>query len=375
MSVANNPHNQAMDLVESAIMERMRGNTERVAQLYAEALELELTAIHELEEQTERPEPTWSVLHRSAGWMAFNSNQFRLAKQLAAKALAGDPHPEIADELDDLLAQANYYERLRRNGIALGENAVQLSLSGQEVGPGIVNSEAVYQRIHSISLMIYRIAERQSGQAFRERGSPPKEIRERYQTLVSVPVAGSFLVTLRLGNPVQPLLPTMSDSMEILDEFMDILELANRARVADLQEKIPEPAYRRNFYGLAREIAPDGKRINRVGLSISKHGGERSVVITLPGSEFEPLPPDELPEVELESVELRGKLLYADATSATEDLIRIVDAVGRSHTVKVPSGMMNDIVRPMWDSMVTISGLRRGATIELQNITPEDAAD
>ena len=105
MKDAKSPHNQAMDLVEAAIGERSRGNGEKTARLYAEALELELAAIGELDKQGERVEPTWSILHRSAGWMAFNSGQLGLAERLAGKALAGNPHPEIAEELRDLLEQ------------------------------------------------------------------------------------------------------------------------------------------------------------------------------------------------------------------------------------------------------------------------------
>lgn len=107
-----NPHNQAMDLVETAILERTRGHEEKAIQLYAEALDLELAAIRELDERSDHAEPTWSVLHRSAGWMAFNSNQFRRAEKLASRALAGDPHPEIAEELRDLLAET--YARMHR---------------------------------------------------------------------------------------------------------------------------------------------------------------------------------------------------------------------------------------------------------------------
>ena len=107
MSATNNPHNRAMDLVETAILERMRGNMAKTVQLYAEALELELVAIRELDERGERAEPTWSVLHRSAGWMAFNSNRFHLAAKLARKALAGNPHPKIAEELRDLLKETH----------------------------------------------------------------------------------------------------------------------------------------------------------------------------------------------------------------------------------------------------------------------------
>ena len=107
MSAPNNPHNRAMDLVETAILERLRGNRAKTVQLYAEALELELVAIRELDERGERAEPTWSVLHRSAGWMAFNSHQFDMAAKLARKALAGNPHPEIAEELRDLQETIN----------------------------------------------------------------------------------------------------------------------------------------------------------------------------------------------------------------------------------------------------------------------------
>ena len=122
-ATTTNPHNQAMDLVETAILERTRGHGEKAIQLYAEALELELAAIRELDERGERAEPTWSVLHRSAGWMAFNSNQFLLAEKLASKALAGDPHSEIAEELRDLLAET--YARMHRKskGASMAETA------------------------------------------------------------------------------------------------------------------------------------------------------------------------------------------------------------------------------------------------------------
>ena len=107
MNNRTNHHQQAMDLVEAAILERMRGNLARTEELYAQALDLELAAIRDMEERNDQSEPTWSVLHRSAGWMALNSHQLRRAEQLAAKGLAGDPHPEIAEELRNLLEQIN----------------------------------------------------------------------------------------------------------------------------------------------------------------------------------------------------------------------------------------------------------------------------
>ncbi len=107
MRSAKELHDEAMDLVENAVLERLRGNAESTSKLYARALELELDAISELEKSGRVEEPTWSVMHRSAGWMAFNSGQYRKAEKLASKALAGNPHPEIAEELRDLWKRAN----------------------------------------------------------------------------------------------------------------------------------------------------------------------------------------------------------------------------------------------------------------------------
>ena len=108
-----------MDLVEKAILERIRGDMDVNAQLHKEALELELAAIAEMDKYGETAEPTWSVLHRSAGWMAFNSKQYRRAEQIASKALAGEPHPEIAEELRDLWEQANSHRHLELRGVEL----------------------------------------------------------------------------------------------------------------------------------------------------------------------------------------------------------------------------------------------------------------
>ena len=74
--------------------------------------------------------------------------------------------------------------------------------------------------------------------------------------LLSPPRNGSFAVMLQFGSPVQLPLPGMSPSAVIVDEFMDLIELVNKSRVNEIQELIPDQAYLRNFYGLAKKIAP-----------------------------------------------------------------------------------------------------------------------
>lgn len=108
MSAVNEFHNKAMDLAELAFVARMRGNNEKAVALFSDALDAELAAIAALDEPIE---PTFSVLHRSAGTIAFHCGQIRKAEQLAAIALAKDPPPEIAEELRDLMEQVKFKRR------------------------------------------------------------------------------------------------------------------------------------------------------------------------------------------------------------------------------------------------------------------------
>lgn len=51
-------------------------------------------------------EPTRSVLHRSAAWMAIDCGLLAEAKELAREGLDGHPPEEIAEELMEVLAKA-----------------------------------------------------------------------------------------------------------------------------------------------------------------------------------------------------------------------------------------------------------------------------
>ena len=113
-------HNKAMEVAFFADQERRRGNEKQAAELFEQALELELKA---LEEITEPVEPTYSILHRSAGWLALDCNKPRLAEQLACKALAGEPYPKIAEELRDLLAETYARMHGKPKGAAVTETA------------------------------------------------------------------------------------------------------------------------------------------------------------------------------------------------------------------------------------------------------------
>ena len=104
MSEINRLHDEAMDYAALALFERAKGNPEKAAPLFERALEYEVAAIDALDRYVE---PTYSVLHRSAATLALDCKQYRTAEKLAAKALAKDPPRFIAEELYDVLDQAN----------------------------------------------------------------------------------------------------------------------------------------------------------------------------------------------------------------------------------------------------------------------------
>ena len=76
MSVLDKLHDQAMEAAFLADLERRKGNEEDAAKLFEKALDLERQAIAEM---TTPVEPTWSILHRSAGWLALDCNRPRQA--------------------------------------------------------------------------------------------------------------------------------------------------------------------------------------------------------------------------------------------------------------------------------------------------------
>ena len=80
MSALDKFHNKAMEVAFFADQERRRGNEKQAVELFELALKLELKA---LEQITEFVEPTYSILHRSAGWLALDCNKPRLAEQNA----------------------------------------------------------------------------------------------------------------------------------------------------------------------------------------------------------------------------------------------------------------------------------------------------
>lgn len=371
MTRANELHNEAMAFVDDAFFARKRGDEEEALRSFALALASETAAIDALEER-ERVQPMYSVLYRSAATLALDCGRFDEAKSLAYKGLAVEPYAEIEEELLEVVEQVTAQRHLEVRGIALAPEDVQLNLAGPSVAPDFIESSEVLNRIRDSFKMFQRIAERIRfpDRPFRETNRLPKPIAG-YALYLSPARPGSYSVTLRLAaEQSQMSFEGMQGPDAVVDEFMDLVQLLNGSQIEELHKRIPDEAYYRNFMALSKRIAPDGERITQVGFTTRKHGSHRTTALTVPREKV--VTPGISEEIQhtSEPVIQEGYLLYADARKT--DTIMLVQGEQTSSKIVVPDGMMDDIVRPMWDSYVQVSGIRKGRRFILEDIIPTD---
>jgi hypothetical protein len=243
-------------------------------------------------------------------------------------------------------------------------------LVGRAVAAGMTLLEDFFPRIHSFQALVYRIVQRNLNLAYT--GGVPADIRNSYHMFVSPPRSGSFAVSLKLGtSSLQMPLPGFLGASQVVSEIMDLMELVDKSAVSEIERRIPNPAYRRNFFGLAKKLAPDGDRIARVSFTSVDGGDTRTLSVTTPASRL-PVPREPGGYQSGESVEVSGVLRYADASSSQQNRnrIRVVRDGGTQVDIAVPEGLMDDIVRPLWASHVTIRGIRRrrSGVLRLQEI-------
>ena len=93
-------HHKAMAWAEEGQIQLDRGDQSGARASFRKAMELEREAAYATQKNAE---PDRSVLFRSAGSLALDCGELRVAEQLLAMGLSGHPPDEIAEEIRDLL--------------------------------------------------------------------------------------------------------------------------------------------------------------------------------------------------------------------------------------------------------------------------------
>jgi hypothetical protein len=103
-------HQEAMELVDQAVLARQRNDAQAILAFFRAAFSKECAAADLVANQLDL-EPTRAVLHRSAAVLALECSELREAERLIGRALAGNPPDDIANELHDLLLEEIYSQR------------------------------------------------------------------------------------------------------------------------------------------------------------------------------------------------------------------------------------------------------------------------
>lgn len=361
-------HREAMNLAELAFAAKLQGDSEKSKALLKQAFEHEFKAAQLIAKDLSA-EPSRAILHRSAATLAVDCGCLREAERLVATGLAGNPPDHIADELRDLFNQINFLRHMDLRGISLEANEFQLAIDGKVVSHGMAQTDEFIERVKYTETLLSRTAQRKAGRPYQEKGRTKKDIKESFELYLSIPRAASFAVTFRIGVPQQQLqLPGFDIQSDIIDEIMECLELFNNLDEVGLKSRISDEKYYNNFIGIAHQLAPDGEDVTVVGFTSLREGSERKVALTKPQDQISitKIGPstDELQTL----TTIEGTLRFADSTNPQKSKIKILDMEGKKHDIIVPEGMMGDIVRPLFDFDVIVTGYKIGKAINLETI-------
>ena len=360
-----------MEYADEAFFAQRKGQSELARECFEKAYFAEKSAAEQLIDTD--LEPTRSVLFRSAATLALDCGKVREAEKLVAVALAGDPPDAIADELRELFEKANIKRHFDLRGLMLSEDDLQITFAGNAVGKGFGPRKEIFSRVNELEKLIHRTDQRIKKKDFSDTVAPAKRIA----LFVSTPKAASFSLTLRFGLFKQLRLPEFrkqDDDRIVIDEILTNMEMLENGHLRQLQAQIPDPAYFRNFVGLARNIAPDGNIISFVGLTASTNGRERKVSFSRQRDDILDPPVESIGETEFELSDtletVSGVLRFANELKSNRE-IRLEVENGQAWKVLVREGLMEDIVGPHWGQRVNVLGRkvkRRQKTLLLSDI-------
>ncbi len=350
----NGLHLEAMEFTDQSFVARRFGDREKYLHYTRLALDKEAQAADLMVD--EDVEPTRSVLHRSAATLAWRCKEYEKSKRLIYRALAGNPPPDIEFELNDLLGDVN----LAQAGIHLEENRIQVSLNGNAVGYGNASVVELGARVSCIRKML-KIAAKFAVRHFDE-FSPSKLISDSGEIPLYIEgiYPGSCNVSLRLGKPIQTVLPGFENSDEIIAPFLQNLDFFEKGNYDALEEAIVDIEDLRGFFIAAKELAPDGDRITSIKFQAKVKEKIKRVSFNRIQSELNDIQLPKLPETTIEyqttnkDISKTGVLRVANALGKTECVLVTEDSA--KWTIEGPEDILDEIVREFFKRKVEVTG-------------------
>lgn len=344
-------HTDAMERYDQALAFRRAGDMEGFSSAASDALQLESSAAWDYALLDAAIEPARTILFRGAAVIAAELRDHEAVVHLAGAGLSRCTDSPLRQELMRLLKQANFeLEILERDGLALSSSNLRFSIDGAAVGDGCAREDVFRGYLDPMITLVRRTWQRLQGLGFND-----KTAKDRCPIYLA-PAHGSMAVEFYLGEAVQPALPGFekhtTDAAIVVHEIVRALDALQRDDNEQLAELIDDDVYRSNFIEISRKLLPRGEDVNVVKL-VANTTTPESVTLTrridrqrqtVKRSKQEP-----------RIVEVTGQLLLADGLTSGSETVGILTDDGKKFSVKVPTHMMDDIVRPLWHKRVVAS--------------------
>ncbi len=347
-----------MEFADEADLAELFGDRKKFLRLTKQAFEKEKAAADLMEDID--VEPSRGVLHRSAATLAWRCGFYDRSEKLIYRALAGNPRSDIEWQLKDLLGTVN----LAKAGVHLGEGQLQFSLHGSQIGNGKAAIEELTSRAPSIATML-RISAKSALQYSRDAVSSKQPKIGDIPVFIEGLAAGSCIVKLRLGDPVQDTLPGFWHFNDVIKPFFEYVNLLAQGETYELEKTIDDPNEYRDFVNASIELAPDGKNISSVKFQSIIDDSLRVVSLNTTQNNLKGLPLPDIPSAERElevtehDIVKTGVLRVGNALENENKTLCILatDSEGNWH-IEGAEDLKDKIVRQYFKRRIVVHGKR-----------------
>ena len=236
--------------------------------------------------------------------------------------------------------------------------AITLALRGGEIGSGTGPLDLVLEKAGAFRSLLYRVAEWKGDYPLRTRGKPAKELWDLVEARVAEPVPGSYTLEVRLTEPLQSDLfgPQRVQPQDVSDGLFQFLDGVTHGSRESLEQLVPRREYRKALLQLTKAVLPKGRRVKEVGVYRTRKETLESVYLTdsLPRRIREAMPPPDEPEGKRRQIRGTLRALHLD-----KNWLEVVTPDGRHETCDTVHDMLDDIVGPMVNEEVVVTGVMR----------------
>lgn len=366
-------HSASEKLVAEAELAFRSDSRERAQQLYDLASSEEIKALDALPLNKAR---TRGITAVNAVALSYKAKKYASAERLAHRYLSESGLPQFAEvQLRNLLQAIWNALAGETAGLLFSAENVLVSLKGGDIIHGGAPLDLIRQKTEGLSAILFRTVELLLKQPVRRRGQSTAEIQSMFTPWLFQALPGSYQFALRVEEPKQLSLWDSSNKpsvQRLTETFLQILRASANDPEKELVEIVPEKGYRDAFLRLSRNLAPPvaGGVFERIEIHDSSAPNE-------PVASFTADTRERLNAALRKSVEhadagsgeliaLRGILrnLHLDKDWFE---IRVADS-GSAVRITGMSDVLDDVIGPMVNHLVTVSVIRRANTFSYRDI-------